>query len=164
MQQSDASGEVAEETTTLRVWRALQRIDPALVRGRVENIDRALAVRNYLDEIQRGKWPEFPTDPKRADRAMRAVAQLGDLLARERQARVALTLAEQRRRGASNSDLAALGSANGELQHPFTHETMRLQRRGLLDVLALSAATPKLAGEPDEAEEAELVWRVPLNR
>ncbi|HUG09693.1 MAG TPA: hypothetical protein VMM36_01710 [Opitutaceae bacterium] len=86
---------------------------------------------------------------------------LGDLLARQRQFRVALRLIELRRSGAANAGLDTLGSQPDDLMHPFTREKLRLSKRGALDVLAFTSGTSGAFTDEDGNPVNELLWRVP---
>lgn len=159
----DELGE-GEEAEAAAGWlKLLQLIYPTWTQYKIEAIDQAVLAQSHLQEIQRGVWPARTTGEKEHASAQVAVAELGDLLARQRQARAALRIIELRRSGTKDVDLAMLGVAPAELRHPFTGEQMRLDRRGALDVLAFNSSAPfpwKRQNAP--GAESEVNWRVPV--
>lgn len=145
------------------IWRVLalmQKYNPSTLRGKRDTINEAVRAHGYLVSIQRGQWPESVVDIKSEGFASMAIGQLGDVLARQRQARVALAMIERRQRGETAEALDQLGFSASDLQHPLTRESMNLTRRGAFDVLALASGVPSFGIESD-AEDG-LKWRVPV--
>jgi Zn-dependent protease len=157
---SEASARVPRSVGVLA---AILRLSPSAARMRAEAIEAAVVAHDYLLRIQRGEWPELKSADPSPDRDARMmVATLGDLLAREREARVALALIERRQRGLPEAGLDGLVADQAELRHPLTGETMRLARRGAVDVLTLASSTTREFGAA--GLKVELLWRVPTVR
>jgi len=117
-----------------------------------------------MQGVARGEWPKpvvAGKDGKDHPLAQYSVAQLGDFLARQRQARVALLLVEQRQRGGKAPSLEKLGTGPAELLHPYTREPMKLVRRGSLDVLSFAGGAARTVGMEEMPEQAALLWRLP---
>lgn len=143
----------------VRAWLLLGRIASASAETEAETMNQAVALHRYLQEVERGNWPKFTENMDSPGRALTSLAQLGDQLARVRQARVALGIVERRLRGLPAKSFEALEAKPAELQHPFTREPMRWTRRGSLEVLAFAACTERMLGSTDPDDD--LVWRLP---
>jgi Zn-dependent protease len=139
---------------------ALEKFNPASATLKADTINRAVEVQGYLQSIQRGEWPKFVVDSKNSDGAIVTIAGLSDVLARLRQARVALALVERRQRGQNPARDQAWEAEVANTQHPFTREPMRFTRQGSLDVLTFSAATVRLWGDELNGD-GDITWRVP---
>ena len=143
----------------LRFWVAVSRVTLGSARTQAETMNDAAALHRRLEEIENGKWPSLA---EKADdsRASLSLMQLADQLARMRQARTAILIAEARLRGVSARTFEALKIPPADLQHPLTREAMRWTRRGSLDVLAFASAINRALGERGGDADNELVWRM----
>jgi Zn-dependent protease len=159
----DELGEDEAEAATAAIgWLTfLQKMNPFWTQARVEAIDQAVVAQAQLQEIQHGTWPAVELKEDDPKQALTQVAQLADLLARQRQMRTALRITELHQRGTKDVKLESLGTSPAELKHPLTGEQMRLVRRGSLDVLAFHPSSNLVWGLPNSAQN-EVRWRVPV--
>ena len=140
----------------------LQRVNPVWTRMQIEAIDQAIVAQGLLEGIARGEWPRpVAAAPGARQRAMASVAQLGDFIARKRQANVALRLIEQRQRGLKITSLKTLAATPAELVHPLTRVPMQLTRRGSLDVLSFADGAARVPDSEDAEDGPSLLWRLP---
>jgi hypothetical protein len=144
----------------LRLWIALSRISLGGARSQANMMNEAVALHRYLQEIENGRWPALEQKTGEPHPALFSLAQLADQLARMRQAKTAILLAEARLRGVTAPSLETLGIPSAALMHPLTRETIRLTRRGSMDVLAFATSMSRVLGETNGLASDELVWRL----
>jgi len=151
----------------LRVFVALERLNPLRYRQYVEQIDEAIALRHALDEAQQGRWPSVarPASLENFDPVRYQLQQVGDLLARLQQARTALAASWQMttsgQRPAGFAELQAPWWS-GVPRHPATAELLGWTRIGSTEALVFAAALQS----PIEAVEAtpRMIWRLPAKK
>jgi len=144
-----------------RLLMAILEMTSSMGDYRAEAYDHAVQAKDQLAAIRQGTWPEpVPLEDVHKSGSPH-VAQLGDLVARQRQARAALRAMELRGTGTKELQLEALAAAPAELQHPFTRERMRLAHRGAFDVLVYKSGVDTKWDRNFKSEAVEVVWRVP---
>ncbi len=144
-----------------RFWGIVASVAIGADRERAKLMEQAIDLAAQLKEIEAGKWPALPVPDAATvfSQQSTVIAQLGDLLTRMRQCRVALAVVEHRARGHAATTFNDLGIPPTELRHPQTLEPLRWVRRGALDVLVFQPALARLVGENGPATES--VWRLP---
>ncbi len=148
-------------TSTNGSWLSRWLISMALTgtaKQKARMVEQATLARGYVESISRGEWPANPAKDRDISGAYGMIEELSDLIARERELRVAVSCAE-RHLGGALASLDALGLPAADLVHPLTRKSIQLVKRGSVHVLVVASAFGTVAG--DDGGQGNLEWRLP---